>query len=114
MISIAALVWLSSAAAAFAAEPPRTDAGKAAAPTAGAAKSDADKAPAAKSENATADENRKKPLQRCDQLADKAQLDCLNKARENIVEARRKRETVGAKAEATKGPAPAEGEKKTK
>ena len=69
--------------------------------------------PSTKSETAKADAARKKPLQRCDQLADKAQLDCLDKARENIVEARRKRETVGAKAEA-KASAPTDGEKKTK
>lgn len=35
---------------------------------------------------------RKKPLQRCDELADKAQLECLRKAREGIVGARQKRE----------------------
>lgn len=39
-----------------------------------------------------ADAARKKPLQRCDQLKDKAELDCLQKARERIVEARQKRE----------------------
>jgi hypothetical protein len=37
---------------------------------------------------------RSKPLQRCDELKDKAQLDCLEKARERIVEARKKRETA--------------------
>jgi hypothetical protein len=44
------------------------------------------------SETAQADAARKKPLQRCDQLNDKAELDCLQKARERIVEARQKRE----------------------
>jgi hypothetical protein len=46
----------------------------------------------AASETAQADVARKKPLQRCDQLNDKAELDCLQKARERIVEARQKRE----------------------
>ena len=57
-----------------------------------------DKAPPpTKGEVAKADENRKKPLQRCDELKDKAQLDCLQKARERIVEARAKREAKGEK-----------------
>jgi len=47
---------------------------------------------AATADVAKADAARKKPLQRCDQLTDQAQLDCLNKARERIVEARQKRE----------------------
>lgn len=47
---------------------------------------------AASAETAKADENRKKPLQRCDELADQAQLACLRKARERIVESRSKRE----------------------
>lgn len=38
---------------------------------------------------------RSKPLQRCDQLKDKAELECLHKARERIIEARRKREASG-------------------
>ena len=50
---------------------------------------------AATGEVAEADAARKKPLQRCDQLKDKAELDCLQKARERIVEARKKRETSG-------------------
>ena len=50
-----------------------------------------------KAETAKADENRKKPLQRCDELADKAQHDCLQKARQRIVEARKKREASGEK-----------------
>ncbi|MDB5905830.1 MAG: hypothetical protein JWM26_4708 [Betaproteobacteria bacterium] len=54
-----------------------------------------------KSDVAKADENRKKPLQRCDELADKAQLECLTKARERIVEARKKREAAGEKAPAS-------------
>ena len=48
-----------------------------------------------KAETAKANENRKKPLQRCDELADKAQQDCLQKARQRIVEARKKREASG-------------------
>ena len=53
--------------------------------------------PPTKGEVAKADENRKKPLQRCDELKDKAQLDCLQKARERVVEARTKREAKGEK-----------------
>ena len=45
-------------------------------------------------EVADADAARKKPLQRCDQLSDKAEVECLQKARERIVDARRKRETA--------------------
>ena len=41
---------------------------------------------------------REKPLQRCDELAEKAQLECLQKARERIVEARQKREAGAKKA----------------
>ena len=52
----------------------------------------ADKAP---SDAAQAAKARSKPLQRCDQLSGKAELDCLEKARERIVEARRKREASG-------------------
>lgn len=48
-----------------------------------------------------ADAQRKKPLQRCDQLKGDAQLDCLKKAREHIVEARQKRES-SAKTEESK------------
>ena len=51
-----------------------------------------EKSEPAKSEIAKADENRRKPQQRCDELKDKAQLECLKKARERIVEARAKRE----------------------
>ncbi|HYC48487.1 MAG TPA: hypothetical protein VED01_23690 [Burkholderiales bacterium] len=50
---------------------------------------------ATKADVAKADQDRKKPLQRCDQLKDKAQLECLEKARERIVEAREKREASG-------------------
>ena len=39
-----------------------------------------------------AQQARKKPLQRCDQLKGDAELDCLQKARERVVEARQKRE----------------------
>ena len=49
-----------------------------------------------KSDVAKADENRKKPLQRCDELKDAAQLDCLKKARERIVDARATRESKAA------------------
>jgi hypothetical protein len=58
---------------------------------------------AATNETVKADADRRKPLQRCDQLAEKAQLDCLQKARERVVEARSKREAA-----AEKGPAPGE------
>ena len=54
-------------------------------------------APSTRGETAKADENRKKPLQRCDQLKDQAQLQCLKKARQQIVEARAKREAKAAK-----------------
>lgn len=54
-------------------------------------------APPTKGEVAKADENRKKPLQRCDELKDKAQLDCLQKAREKVVQERAKREAKGEK-----------------
>ena len=50
---------------------------------------------AANGDTAKAEQNRKKPLQRCDELADKAQLECLQKAREHVLEARRKREAAG-------------------
>lgn len=50
------------------------------------------KAPSTPTEKAKAEQNRKKPLQRCDQLADKAQQECLQKARQRVLEARRKRE----------------------
>jgi hypothetical protein len=56
-----------------------------------------EKAQSTKGEVAKADENRKKPLQRCDELKDKAQLDCLQKARARIVEARNQREGKGEK-----------------
>jgi hypothetical protein len=55
------------------------------------AKADAD---AKKGEVAKADAQRKKPLQRCDQLKGDAELDCLKKARERVVEARKKREST--------------------
>ena len=44
---------------------------------------------------AQADAARRKPLQRCDQLGDKAEIECLKKARERIVEARKQRESSG-------------------
>ena len=51
---------------------------------------------------AAADKNeaakaREKPLQRCDELADKAQMECLQKARERVLEARKKRENAPQK-----------------
>jgi hypothetical protein len=76
-----------------------------------AAKDDAAKgaaskpAPAKGADVAKAETARKKPLQRCDELADKAQLECLQKARERIVAARQKREASGKSA--GKGPAKA-------
>jgi hypothetical protein len=68
-----------------------------------AAAADAPKAEAArpakstKGEVAKADENRKKPLQRCDELKDNAQLECLRKARQRVVEERNKREAKPTK-----------------
>ena len=56
---------------------------------------------AADGDVAKADAQRKKPLQRCDQLKGDAELQCLRKARERIVEARQKREST-AKAEESK------------
>jgi hypothetical protein len=44
---------------------------------------------------AQADAARKKPLQRCDQLKEKAEIECLQKARERVLEARRQREAKG-------------------
>jgi hypothetical protein len=66
-------------------------------PKAEAPKVDAPKPDAPKTDPAKAAENRKKPLQRCDQLTDKAQLDCLQQARERVVEARNKREAAAGK-----------------
>ena len=54
---------------------------------------------AAANETAKADAARKKPLQRCDQMSDQAELDCLRKARERIVEDRKKRESAAQKQE---------------
>ena len=48
----------------------------------------------AAADTAKAEENRKKPLQRCGELKDDAQLQCLQKARERVVEARKKREAA--------------------
>jgi hypothetical protein len=53
-------------------------------------------APAAAADAKEAKVEREKPLQRCDQLADKAQLDCLARARERVLEARKKREQKNA------------------
>jgi hypothetical protein len=55
----------------------------------------------ASGEVAKADAERKKPLQRCDQMKGDAQLGCLKKAREHIVDARNKRES-SAKTEESK------------
>lgn len=63
----------------------------------------------APSNAAQAAKARNKPLQRCDHLSGKAELDCLHKARERIVEARRKREASGEGKERT---VPARSEKK--
>jgi hypothetical protein len=56
---------------------------------------------------------REKPLQRCDELADKAQLDCLAKARERVLEARKKRESSADRTNAGKAAAPRKSEEKT-
>jgi hypothetical protein len=56
---------------------------------------------AASGEVAKAEAQRKKPLQRCDQLKGDAELECLKKARERVVEARKKREST-AKADESK------------
>jgi hypothetical protein len=50
---------------------------------------------------------RDKPLLRCDHLTDKAQLDCLTKARERVLEARKKRESKGETRTEQKKPEPA-------
>jgi hypothetical protein len=47
---------------------------------------------AATTDTEDAQKNRRKPLQRCDQLKGDAELDCLKKARERVVDARKKRE----------------------
>lgn len=52
---------------------------------------------------AEADAARKKPLQRCDQLSDKAEIECLQKARERVVDARRKREAAATGARIPSG-----------
>jgi hypothetical protein len=49
---------------------------------------------AASGDIAKAQAERKKPLQRCDQLKGDAELECLKKARERVVEARKKREST--------------------
>jgi hypothetical protein len=65
-------------------------------------------------ETAKADAARKKPLQRCDQLSDKAEIECLHKARQRVVEARKKREGAAAqRSDAKAATAPAD-EQKTK
>jgi hypothetical protein len=51
-------------------------------PSALAAAADAEKA----------EKNRRKPLQRCDQMKGDAELECLQKARERVVDTRKKRE----------------------
>jgi hypothetical protein len=69
---------------------------------------------AAETETAKADAARKKPLQRCDQLSDKAELECLHKARERIVQARTKRESAAAQRGDSKASTAAAVEQKTK
>jgi len=59
-----------------------------------AKKGEAAKGGVTKSEVAKADAQRRKPLQRCDQLKGDAELQCLKKARERVVEAREKREST--------------------
>jgi hypothetical protein len=68
----------------------------------------------AEGETAKADAARKKPLQRCDQLSDKAEIECLQKARERVVEARNKRESASAQRPDSKGAAAPAAEQKTK
>lgn len=46
----------------------------------------------AAADTASAEKNRRKPLQRCDQLKGEAELECLQKARERVVESRKRRE----------------------
>ena len=94
MKALAVAIALNGSAVAATVDPAKADKGESAR-TAPGAKSEKGEAP--KSENAKADENRRKPLQRCDELKDKAQLECLRKARERIVEARAKREAKGEK-----------------
>jgi hypothetical protein len=67
-------------------------------------------APVKGAEVAKAEAARKKPLRRCDELADKAQVECLQKAREQIVAARQKREgpAKGDDKSAVKKPATAQ------
>ena len=50
------------------------------------------KASVAAEDTERAQKNRRKPLQRCDELKGDAELECLKKARERVVEARMKRE----------------------
>ena len=51
----------------------------------------------AAADTAKGEANRKKPLQRCDEVKDDhAQLQCLQKARQRVVEARKKREESDA------------------
>lgn len=47
---------------------------------------------AAATSTASPEANRRKPLQRCDQLKGQPEIECLNKARERVIEARQKRE----------------------
>lgn len=55
----------------------------------------------AATDTSTAEKNRRKPLQRCDQLKGDAELECLRKARERVVESRQKRETKTTEATET-------------
>jgi hypothetical protein len=56
----------------------------------------APRAPVAAADTEKSQKNRQKPLQRCDQLKGEAELECLKKARERVVEARKKREGEAA------------------
>ena len=60
-----------------------------------ATRADKKEAQGARADKKEAQAAREKPLLRCDHLADKAQMDCLAKARERILEARKKREAKG-------------------
>lgn len=89
--------------------------GKSEPPPAAAQKGGAEQPGTPKIDQAKAEAARNKPLQRCDQLKDKAQVECLDKARERIVEARQKRESKSGKAGSDlKGDVPTVAEKKTK
>lgn len=89
------LILLQSAAVSAAVDVAKKEAPKSDVAKTEPVKGDPGKKEATKNEVAKADAARKKPLQRCDQVSDKAEIECLQKARERVVEARRKREASG-------------------